>query len=530
MTEDIVIISPQKSLLDQLFGNISHNESFAIAKIFAIFSPDSLSAKYHKKSQELLKSNISPICLVGGAVRNLLLKLPIKDFDFATPFTPEEIKEILKSANITCFDINKRFGTIIALVKGCNLQITTLRQELQNDGRFCDVEFISNYQQDSARRDFTINALYLNKDGKILDFHDGISDIKNKIVKFIGDAETRIAEDHLRILRFFRMQCYYGNEIYHKNSLDSAISNLHKLEKISQERIREEIYKILLSPVVARRNFIALASQNKIFEIIWQISLINYKRLSYFIDLLAQCELNLPETTDNSKSITKISTMAILQVALLLINREINLKIVKNSLINTKEEEKYLLKLQNIFIQQENFTIINKIIKENKINWQLLQNYIVKIIIHYSEIYLDAIILLVADFITKNQVPHNKTLANQALLNQNLVTIIDFAINIYNSINAISQLPNFKILVASGREFARERRFINQQEKLIKIVLINKILAQEKIILNQNSPWQIATSNKIENILTNFNRQIFLKFNLLLKQNTTKPNAPQQSN
>jgi hypothetical protein len=286
----------------------------------------------------------------------------------------------------------------------------------------------------------------------------------------------------------------------------------------------------LLSPVVARKNFIAFASQNKIFEIIWQISLINYKRLSCFIDLLAKCELNLPETTDNSKSITKISTMAILQVALLLINREINLKIVKNSLINTKEEEKYLLKLQNIFIQQENFTIINKIIKENKINWQLLQNYIVKIIIHYSEIYLDAIILLVADFITKNQVPHNKTLANQALLNQNLVTIIDFAINIYNSINAIRQLPNFKILVASGREFATERRFINQQEKLIKIVLINKILAQEKIILNQNSPWQIATSNKIENILTNFNRQIFLKFNLLLKQNTTKPNAPQQSN
>ena len=147
----------------------------------------------------------------------------------------------------------------------------------------------------------------------------------------------------------------------------------------------------------------------------------------------------------------------------------------------------------------------------------MLQNYIVKIIIHYSEIYLDAIILLVADFITKNQVPHNKTLANRALLNQNPITIIDFAINIYNSINAISQLPNFNILVASGREFATEKRFINQQEKLIKIVLINKILALEQITLNQNNPWQIATSDKIENILTNFNRQIFLKLNLLLK-------------
>ncbi|MBR2141488.1 MAG: CCA tRNA nucleotidyltransferase [Rickettsiales bacterium] len=185
--------------------------------------------------------------LVGGCVRNFLLNIPINDYDIATKYTPDELENILKQNNVTYFTVGKRFGTITAVINNQNFEITTLRKDIETDGRHTKVQFTTDYEEDAERRDFTFNALYVDYDGKIYDYFDGINDLKNGTIKFIGNAENRILEDHLRIMRFFRFYSLYCVDMDYNNLLD-CIKHKETIKKLSKERISEEFFKILESP------------------------------------------------------------------------------------------------------------------------------------------------------------------------------------------------------------------------------------------------------------------------------------------
>tara|TARA_Y100000389_G_scaffold48689_2_gene44029 strand:- start:2218 stop:3411 length:1194 start_codon:yes stop_codon:yes gene_type:complete len=209
-------------------------------KINSIFSPDlqQIFNIYNKDGDNLR--------IVGGAVRNFLLEKEIIDIDLATKFRISESIEILKKNKIHFIPTGIKHGTITALINKKTFEITTLRSDKNCDGRFADVKFITSYKEDAKRRDFTINALFLDEKGQIYDYFNGISDIKKGLIKFINDPKVRIAEDYLRILRFFRFFCYYGKSLDFK-SLKEAIKANQNLIKLSADRVRNEFLKIISS-------------------------------------------------------------------------------------------------------------------------------------------------------------------------------------------------------------------------------------------------------------------------------------------
>ncbi len=182
--------------------------------------------------------------VVGGAIRDALVNKKISDTDLSCKYSPEETVTILEKNNIKTIATGIKYGTITAIVDGEQFQITTLRKDIKNFGRDCEVEFVDDFYQDAIRRDFTINAMSIDFAGNLYDYFGGRQDLENKIVKFIGDANTRIKEDYLRILRFFRFSCFYGKNI-DEVGLMACIANKEQITNLSSERIRDEFFKIL---------------------------------------------------------------------------------------------------------------------------------------------------------------------------------------------------------------------------------------------------------------------------------------------
>ena len=210
------------------------------------FSP--LLTKHLDILNALCKNNKNGAKLVGGCVRDFIKNsIFSEDVDISTVLTPEETIKALKSSfsKITILDKDKEYGTIIAILNGQRYEITTTRADLLCLGRQAKVEFCKDYKTDSQRRDFTINALYLGIDGELFDFYNGLEDLKNGKIVFIGNAEERIKEDYLRILRFFRFSTKFENFDFGKHTIETIKSNLNGLSKLSKERIRLEIYKLL---------------------------------------------------------------------------------------------------------------------------------------------------------------------------------------------------------------------------------------------------------------------------------------------
>ena len=147
---------------------------------------------------------------VGGAVRDSLLGREVKDVDAATTLLPEAVMALLEKAKIAAIPTGIDHGTVTAVIDGKHFEITTLRKDLACDGRHADVAFTDNWRDDAQRRDFTMNAMYLSPEGELFDYFDGETDARAGKVRFIGDAGARIAEDYLRILRFFRFFAHYG--------------------------------------------------------------------------------------------------------------------------------------------------------------------------------------------------------------------------------------------------------------------------------------------------------------------------------
>ena len=184
--------------------------------------------------------------LVGGSVRDGLLGQPVSDIDMATRLTPDVVIERLGSAGIRVIPTGIGHGTVTAVTKGGPVEVTTLRRDVSTDGRHATVAFSEDWREDAARRDFTINALYADlAGGEIFDWFDGVADLQARRVRFIGNPLTRIAEDHLRILRFFRFHARFGTGAPDAEGVAACIARANDLMALSRERIASELLKIL---------------------------------------------------------------------------------------------------------------------------------------------------------------------------------------------------------------------------------------------------------------------------------------------
>ena len=203
---------------------------------------------------------------VGGCVRKSLSGESIDDIDLATSLKPEEVKKRLTHKDIKVIDTGISHGTVTAILNEKKFEITTLRKDISTDGRHANVQFTLDWNQDALRRDFTINAIYADIDGRIFDPLNGIADLKNGIVKFIGLPKERIQEDYLRILRYFRFSVQYSKKDFDPNTIQSIKQNVNGLNKISNERIFNELKKIL-----KLKNASSLFKQRQSNEIILNI-------------------------------------------------------------------------------------------------------------------------------------------------------------------------------------------------------------------------------------------------------------------
>ncbi|WP_033405423.1 CCA tRNA nucleotidyltransferase [Kiloniella laminariae] len=185
---------------------------------------------------------------VGGCVRDALAGREIKDIDIATPDLPEVVMELLKSSGIKAVPTGIDHGTITAVCNHKTYEITTLRLDLETDGRHAKVAYTDNWVEDAARRDLTINALSCSLTGRVFDPFGGVEDLKQQRVRFVGDAATRIEEDALRLLRFFRFQAWYGGETIDSLGLAATRDKAHLLKGLSAERVRSELLRLLAAP------------------------------------------------------------------------------------------------------------------------------------------------------------------------------------------------------------------------------------------------------------------------------------------
>lgn len=186
---------------------------------------------------------------VGGAVRDTLAGLPVKDIDIATPLPPHDVIARLDAAGIRSVPTGIEHGTITAVLPGGPIEITTLRHDVSTDGRRATVAFASDWREDAARRDFTINALYADPaSGEIFDWFGGRADLAARRVRFIGDARQRIREDHLRIMRYFRFLARFGSQPFDSEAEQSCGELAATLSQLSRERVAMELLNLLALP------------------------------------------------------------------------------------------------------------------------------------------------------------------------------------------------------------------------------------------------------------------------------------------
>lgn len=193
----------------------------------------------------LLNADGGEARVAGGAVRNALMGHDVADIDIATTLVPEQVVERAKAAGIKAVPTGIEHGTVTLVVDGHPFEVTTLRRDIETDGRHAKVVFGTDWQTDAARRDLTINALYADQAGEVIDLIGGVPDIEAKTIRFIGDAARRIAEDHLRILRFFRFFASYGSGRPDADGLRAVAKAKGQLSRLSAERIWSETKKLL---------------------------------------------------------------------------------------------------------------------------------------------------------------------------------------------------------------------------------------------------------------------------------------------
>ena len=186
--------------------------------------------------------------VAGGAVRNALLKIPIADVDLATNLPPERVTAVCVAAGFNVHPTGIDHGTVTVVSGGHPYEVTTLRHDVETDGRRAKVKYTGDWQADAMRRDFTMNAMYCDARGKMYDFTDGYRDTLRSRIRFVGSPSERIAEDYLRILRFFRFHARFGKGQPDKVGFDACVRHAKGLDHLSVERIRQEMFKLMAAP------------------------------------------------------------------------------------------------------------------------------------------------------------------------------------------------------------------------------------------------------------------------------------------
>ena len=318
------------------------------------------------------------IFVVGGAIRDALLNREITDIDFATSLEPKTITEILNKENIKFIDVGINHGTVTAIINERKFEITTFRNDIFTDGRHAQVSFSNSLEEDALRRDFTINAMYLDKSGNLIDPTDGKKDLENRVVRFIGNPDERIKEDYLRILRYFRFLALFGDISPDAEVMKTISANLDKLSVVSKERQWNELKSIL--SLNAPNNAISAMSEIGLLDDYFDgigindafVNLIEIEsRISLSIDPILRLSTLIENSLDKANTIIKKLPLSKSDSTDLLKLSTLNKKIVSYM---SMKEVRYLLYLlgRDGFQKQILVNWAKDTNNKNEVNWRSL--------------------------------------------------------------------------------------------------------------------------------------------------------------
>ncbi len=249
------------------------------------FMPDWFARQDVQQFVALCEAHTIPIRFVGGCVRDTVMQRDVGDFDVCSSVTPQEMMQLLEG-KARIIPTGLAHGTVTILIDHTHFEVTTLRKDVACDGRHAQVAFTDDWREDALRRDFTMNALMLAPDGTLYDYTDGLADAKAGRVRFIGDAEQRIMEDYLRILRMFRFYAWYGAAPLDETALNACQKHAEQLVNLSVERIAKEMLKLLAAPNPA--DALVAMQDCGVWQVITHESACDVARLEQLIKIEAQ--------------------------------------------------------------------------------------------------------------------------------------------------------------------------------------------------------------------------------------------------
>ncbi len=354
----------------------------------------------------------SEVRYVGGCIRKIIKKEEVDDIDLATNLIPTEVCNALKKNNINFYETGIDHGTITAIIEDQKYEITTLRKDVSTDGRHAKVEFSLDWKDDSNRRDFSINAIYSDKDGNLFDPHNGKKDIESGTVKFIGNPEERIQEDYLRILRYLRFFLNYSNNKHELEIFKIIKKNIGGISKLSSERLVEEFKKLTKSD-----GFIKLFKDKESLDLV-EIIFPQLKNLQSFKKL----------NTYAQKNLSKIDF--ILLISLLIIDGTDNADYFLYKFKISSRDQKRIKFIDNFYKQKVNISYfteknLNKIFYFNGrqavtdiISFKLfiskkLEKKLVKLLDFYDNKTLPTLPVGANILMTKYNIPEGKVLGNK---------------------------------------------------------------------------------------------------------------------
>ena len=360
-------------------------------------------------------SKSSEVRYVGGCVRKIIKKETVDDIDLATNLVPSEVCDALKKQNINFYETGIQHGTITAIIDDHKYEITSLRKDVSTDGRHAKVEFSSDWKEDAARRDFSINSIYSDKDGNLFDPYNGKKDLENGNINFIGDSENRIKEDYLRILRYVRFFINYSNQSHDLNIIKKIKKNISGISKLSSERLLDEFKKLTRS-----NGFLKIFNDKVSLELI-EIIFPQLKNLENFKKL-------------NSHAIENLSKVDfIFLLSLLIVDGSDNTDYFLYKFNISKKDQKRLKSIdffykENVSIKNFNEKNFNKIFYYNGkqtvidiINYKLFtSSKVEKKLLKLLETYKDKVITTLpidaSTLMTKYNIAEGKMLGNKLKL------------------------------------------------------------------------------------------------------------------
>jgi len=291
-------------------------------------------------------SKNSEIRYVGGCVRKIINKEKVDDIDLAVNLNPKDVCDALNKKKIKYYESGIEHGTITALINNIKFEITSLRKDIDTDGRHAKIEFSGNWKEDASRRDFTINAIYADIEGRLFDPFEGKKDLENGKINFIGDIEVRIKEDYLRVLRYIRFFLNYSKDKHDTKTIKIIKKNLSGVSIISSERLLDEFKKLLKS-----EGFSKLTKDQDCLEII-NLIFPQLKKISIFNKLNNFAKKNFPKMD------------FIFLLSLLVIDGTDNVDYFIYKFNLSKKDKKRLLFLNNFFSEK----LTSKIFLEKNLN------------------------------------------------------------------------------------------------------------------------------------------------------------------